>query len=400
MAEPKKNRKRANIYDTIKVEAQLYRVRQDIGKLRLALQVAESIQHPQRYQLYQTYKDVRLDGHLTACIENRINMTMSRKHQFLNKDGSVNEEATKLLQTQWFYDYARHVLDSVYEGYSVIQFGDVCETGFTSATLIPRIYVKPERHLVTDSYSSFTGNDWREDPWKNWVIGVGDEKDLGLLKQASIYAIYKKNALGAWAEFCEVFGMPIRLGKTDMNDPKSRQNMENYLKNMGVSSWAVMDKKDLIEMVDGSRSDAFKVYDEMISRCNGEISKLIMGTTGVMDEKAYAGSANVHEKVSERYKERDEHLLENSGNLQLKPILEHHGFPVGDLTYKISDVEDIELAERAKIDIALINSGRYVIPAEYIEKTYGTPVELVELPKPEPEGKPDKITNELRLLYS
>ena len=89
----------ANIYNTIPIETQLYRVRQDVGKLRLALMVAENIQRPQRYLLYQTYKDAVLDAHLTACMENRINMTIGRKHKFLNSDGTVNEEAIKVLET-------------------------------------------------------------------------------------------------------------------------------------------------------------------------------------------------------------------------------------------------------------------------------------------------------------
>lgn len=388
----------ANIYNTIPLETQLFRVRQDIGKLRLGILAAENIQRPQRYQLLQTYADSRLDAHLTACIENRINMTMSREHQFLNGDGSVNEEATKLLNTKWFYDYARYVLETPYYGYSVIQFGDLTDRGFASSTLIPRQYVKPEFHLVTETYSGFNGNDWREEPFKWWCIGVGDEKDLGLLKQASIYAIYKKNALGAWAEFCEVFGVPIRTGKTDIQDPIARQNMENFLKNMGTSSYAVMDTKDLIEVINNNRSDAFQVFDQMINRCNTEISKLILGATGIMDEKAHVGAAEAHTKVAERYMERDEHLLENATCNQLMPLMEYHGLIPKGLTYEISDVEDIDIMEKAKnIDIPLINSGKYKIDPEYIEKTYGTPVTEIEEPKPTENQK--IITNELAALY-
>ena len=387
----------ANIYNTISVETQLFRVRQDLGKLRLALQVAENIQKPQRFLLYQTYKDSTLDAHLTACIENRINMTMSREHQFLNTDGSVNKDATKVLNTKWFYDFCRFALESPYYGFSLVQFGDITDKGFASSTLIPRQYVKPEFHLVTEQYSGFSGNDYREEPFKQWCIGIGDEKDLGLLKQASIYAIYKKNALGAWAEFCEVFGVPIRLGKTDITDPLTRQNMENFLKNMAVSAYAVMDTKDLIEVVESNRSDAYMVFDEMINRCNSEISKLILGSTAMMDEKSYAGSATVHQKVSERYQERDEHLLENTVNDSLIAILEYHNIIPKGLIYSISDVEDIDLKDRAKMDIELLKTGKFSIPADYILKTYGTPVIEIKEPTPTPNQK--TISNELAELY-
>lgn len=403
MAKTVKNKKNVDIQKvTVKVETQLYRARQDIGKLKAALQSAESIIAPQRYLLYQTYKDVVLDGHLTGCIENRINMTLSRQHQFLNKDGSVNDEATKLLNTKWFYDYARYVLESPYYGFSLIQFGDLCDTGFKSASLVPRIYVKPEFHLVTDNYASVTGNNYLEDPFCYWCVGVGDDKDLGILKQASVYAIYKKNALAAWAEFCEVFGVPLRVGKTDMNDPIAVQNMQNFLKNMGMSAYAILGKNDLIEVMAQNRTDAFGVFDEMIQRCNNEMSKLVMGSTGVMDEKAHVGAAEAHREVSNRYMERDEHMLENATNLQLKPVMAYHGLVSDELTYKISDVEDLSLEARGKLEIELLKTGKYIIPAEYIQKTYGTPVEMVKEPVPVQapvSGKPDKITNELRVLY-
>lgn len=397
----KKNRPDvANIYNTIKIESQLFRVRQDIGKLRLGILIAENVQRPQRYQLYQAYIDSMLDAHLTACINNRINFTLAREHQFLNADGSVNEEATKLLQTKWYRDLVRYALESIFWGYSVVQLGDLVENGFTSCNLIPRIYVKPEFGLVTENYGSFTGNSYKEEPYKWWCLGIGNEKDLGMLKQASIYAIYKKNALGAWAEFCEVFGVPLRVGTTDLTDPLSRQNMENQLKNMGVSSYVLKGKNDLIELKETSRPDAHSVFNEMVERTNSEMSKLILGATGIMDEKAHVGAAKVHQDIADNILLSDEHLIENLVNSELKERLAYHGFPVGELTFKISDVEDIDLKDRAEISVNLLKTGKYTIPAEYIEKTFGIPCEVVEAPKELP-SKPfaENLLNELSNLY-
>jgi phage gp29-like protein len=234
-------------------------------------------------------------------------------------------------------------------------------------------------------------------------MGVGDPKDLGLLKQASIYAIYKKNALGAWAEFAEVFGMPLRIGFTDMLDPIARQNTENALKNMGVSSYAVLQKNTQIEYKESTRSDAHQVFKEMIELNNAEISKLILGATGVMDEKSHVGAANVHMRISENIMFSDEQFIEDLVNNKLKEILVYHGFPVQNLIYKISDVEDIALEDRAKISTELIKTGKYFIPTEYIEKTFGIPCEKVEEPVAEPVIKNKKfaqnIIDELSYLY-
>ncbi|MFK5282397.1 hypothetical protein ACI3PL_22835, partial [Lacticaseibacillus paracasei] len=88
--------------------------------------------------------------------------------------------------------------------------------------------------------------DYTELPYSDWCIGVGQKRDLGLLLKITPLVIWKKNALGAWAEFIEKFGSPIRIGKTDSNDLQSVNNMENMLKNMGVASWGLFKTDDLI----------------------------------------------------------------------------------------------------------------------------------------------------------
>jgi len=105
---------------------------------------------------------------------------------------------------------------------------------------VPRIYVVPEFSLVRSNTATVTdGKHFDESPYNNWCIGVGEKKDLGLIMYLAPYVIWKKNAMAAWAEFAEVFGSPIRVGKTDVRDELTRKNMENMLRNMGVASWAV-----------------------------------------------------------------------------------------------------------------------------------------------------------------
>ncbi|MFK5283719.1 hypothetical protein ACI3PL_29500, partial [Lacticaseibacillus paracasei] len=62
---------------------------------------------------------------------------------------------------------------------------------------------------------------YTDEPYSNWCIGVGSKRDLGLLLKLTPLVIWKKNAMGAWAEYIEKFGVPIRVGKTDSLDKKS-----------------------------------------------------------------------------------------------------------------------------------------------------------------------------------
>ena len=77
----------SDIRKRITVPTQLYRSRQDISQWRAALTSAESIYSPQRYLLYRCYNDIVLDAHLTAAINQRKNLTLSKEFEV-----KVNDE--------------------------------------------------------------------------------------------------------------------------------------------------------------------------------------------------------------------------------------------------------------------------------------------------------------------
>lgn len=385
--------KNSDIRKRITAPTQLYRSRQDIGTYRAAVQAAESIINPQRYQLYKLYKDVELDAHLTACVNQRKNLTLSKDFDVKLND-EENEELEYIIKQKWFRDFIDYSLDSIFYGHSLIQFDSVVDNAFKCVELVPREYVKPELHIVTNNYSAITGIDYLELPYSNWCIGVGKPKDLGLYMKAAPLVIWKKNAIGAWAEFCEVFGVPLRIGKTNVRDEETRANMENFLKGLGVSSYGVFDTDDLIEIVESGRSDAYQVFDMMIARCNSEISKLILGQTGTMDEKSYVGSAEVQERVLKNVAYNDEFFIEGVLNYQLVPLMTRLGiFPEG-VTISVKAEEEITLIEQSKIDIELIKTGKFTFTPEYLEEKYGSEVIPVNDP-----NSVQEIKNRLDNLY-
>lgn len=391
----KKLPEKGNVTNAIKIQQTLYRTRQDIGTWRSALTQAENIQYPQRQNLYRLYKDVVMDAHLTACINTRKNLILGQEFIVCDNEGNVNEEKTMFLQKKWFYDFVCYALDSIYYGHSLIQFGDIVSDEFSYVELVPREYVKPEFKIVANNPASFTGINYTEPLYDRWSIGVGGDRDLGLLAKATPYVLWKKIATTAWSEYAEVFGTPIRIGKTNVRDNQTRSNMEQFLKNMGTSSYAVVDTDDIIEMIESNKSDAHEVFDMLIERCNSEISKLILGQTGTTDEKSYSGSANVHERILKQYEEADEIFIENIFKYQLVPLLNKHGFGFENLVIKTKEDNKFSDEEKAKIDMELLKY--YKIPSDYIESEYGTPVE--EKVKEPEEDNVKKVKNKLEKYY-
>jgi len=371
--------KTADVRRNITVPTQLYRGATDIATYKLAVTAAESLLSPQRRQLYTIYKNIELDAHLTAAVNQRKNLTLCKDFDVL-LNGEENEDLEKIIKQKWFRDFIDYSLDAIFYGHSLIQFDSVVNDAFKAVELVPREYVKPEFHIVTNTYADLTGTDYLTPPYNNWCIGVGKPKDLGLYLKAAPLVIWKKNALGAWSEFVEIFGSPIRIGKTNVRDEQTRSNMESYLRNMAVASYGVFDTDDLIELVESNRSDAFQVFDMMIQRCNSEISKLILGQTGTLDEKAYVGSAEVQERVLKNVAYNDEFFIEGVLNYQLVPMMTRLGiFPEGvKITVKAED--DLSLIEQSKIDIELIKTGKFTFTPEYLDEKYGSEVVVVNDP--------------------
>lgn len=366
------------ILNTIKIPTPLYRVTTDLNKFRSAVDTAENIYTPNRFWLLQLYLQTILDAHVTACIQQRKNLILSQEFYVYNKDGSENEEKSKILKSKWFLDFIGYALDSIYYGHSLIQFDDIINRNgmdeFKEVELVPRQYVRPETHIVTEATSTYEGVDYLELPYINWCIGVGEKRDLGLLLKITPLVIWKKNAIGAWAEYIEKFGSPMRIGKTDSNDLDSVNNMQNMLENMGTSSWGLFKSDDLIELVESSNSDAYNVFDKMIDRCNSEISKLILGQTMTTDDGASRSQAEVHERVLDNVGFSDKQFLYNVNNNQLIPMLNALGFGFEGLYIDIENETEFSLMQKSAFDIALINTGKFTFTPEYIKNNYGSDV--------------------------
>lgn len=358
--------------EAIPYETTLSREKQNIATWRSALINAESIHYPNRTELYRCYKDTMIDAHVTSVISTRKNALLSSDFIVVDKTGKEVEEKTKLLHSKWFYDFIELSLDSIFYGHSLIQFDNLINDQFIGVDLVPRQYVKPELNLITPNTSEMKGKSYLEDPYKDWLIGVGSKRDLGLLMKITPLVLWKKQALTSWAEYVSTYGIPSRLGKTDVRDTKTRNLMVSMLRDMGSSGFAVVDKEDEVTIMNPSNASGQDMFDKLIERCNSEISKLVLGQTGTTDEKSFVGSAKVHEKIMHQYNESDERLLMNVLNNQLIDLLNKHGLGFEGLLIKIEEDNDLTVDQKFLIDSKLMEF--YDIDPKYILETYGTPV--------------------------
>ena len=66
--------------------------RKDIGDWRMAWQMAINIDNPNRQRLYDIYRDVEVDLHLSGCIQQREGFVLSRSFKLVNEKGEEDEQ--------------------------------------------------------------------------------------------------------------------------------------------------------------------------------------------------------------------------------------------------------------------------------------------------------------------
>lgn len=369
--------------------------KKDVATWRRAWQSAISVENPNRQMLYDIYADCMVDLHLLGAIGQRKGMVFKTAYRLVKADGSEDERASAIIQSEWFQTYCDLVLDARYWGHSLIQFGDVVKTadglGFADVELVPRKHVCPEHGVILRSQ----GDDWhsspsyREGEYAEWCIEAGRPHDLGLLLGIAPQCISKKNMLAFWDMFGEIFGAPMRIAKATTTDDAERKKIASALERMGAAFWGLFPEGTEIEIKESSRGDAFQVYDKRVERCNSEISKGILNQTMTIDNGSSLSQSATHLEVFENVVKGDQRMLAFHVNGRLLPFLQRRGFPVGGLRFAWDDAETYTPEQQNSIERTVLE--RYEVDPKYFIEKYGLPVTGARQFQPMEDGMTAKL---------
>ncbi|MCD8295438.1 MAG: DUF935 domain-containing protein [Clostridia bacterium] len=379
----------------IKLTAELMRqtdslTKKDVASWRQAWQAAISIDTPNRNMLYDIFTDCMVDCHLTGCIEQRMGETTSKKFILAGKDGKEDKKATEIFEREWFSTFIKLTLESLFWGHSLIQLGDVVNVGgmmrFTDVELVPRKHVVQEYGVVIRTISDdwHNGIPYREGDFADWCVEVGGPRELGLLNKCAPQCISKKNMLAFWDMFGELFGVPMRVARTNTSDESERRRIEKSLDNMGAAFWALFPEGTDIEIKESSRGDAYNVYDKRVDRCNSEMSKGVLGQTMTIDSGSSLSQSETHLEVFKNLVEQDATLVANIVNDRLLPLMLRHGFPLKGLRFKWDDTTEFTPAEDREIERMILQS--YEIDPKYFIDKYGIPITGKRSAAPDPDS--------------
>ena len=349
--------------------SQTRRASQDISSWRNAIKSAESIFFPRRVLLYDLYSEILLDGHLTAVVEKRkLSVTNTPLH--FVQDGKVNKEITELIATERFITLLGYILETKIWGHSLIELS--FENDVLIPILIPRKHVIPEKGIILRNQNDVAGFSYKEQPYSNYVLEVGEKDSLGLLMKAAQYVIYKRGGFGDWAQYCELFGMPFRVAKYDGYDDKTRTDLENALKEAGSAAYIVIPKEADLNFIQNNTTGSSILYDMLIDSCNKELSKLILGQTMTTEAGGALAQAKVHQEVEMEIHFADKLFVKNILNDRLIPLLKTHGLNVDGGKFIFQEKENLDKKTRLDMDLKL--AEKIKIDDSYFYDTYNIPI--------------------------
>lgn len=331
----------------------------DIGNWKSALRAADI---GIRFPLYDLYSSILLDGSVTDAINKRIEAITDADINFITKDGKQSDVMENLINSLEFERLLESIMWSRFWGISVDEFTFTPEFDFNS---IPRKHIRPKEKVIVRQQGDSDGISYAGD---DMIIQWGRDDDLGLLLKVAPYVIYKRGGFGDWAQFVELFGMPIRIGKYNSLDDTSRRMLIEAFETAGSAPYMVVPKESEIETTLMSGTTNGALYDDFRKACNEEILITILGQTMTTQSGSSLSQSQVHLAVQEKKHRSDRRFVIRMLNKFFVPLLEKRGYPAGGGKFSFVDKKD----ELSVTDLKTL-SEILPIPRSWVYEKFGIP---------------------------
>lgn len=188
--------------------------------------------------------------------------------------------------------------------------------------------------------------------------------------------LYKKLALSDWGTFCEIFGMPVRVGRYQQNaTPAEKTQLKDMLQNMGSSAWAMISQAvELIFAETGTRGTApFEAFMNYLSR---ETSILWTGANLVTDTTGGTGTfaaASVQDEVRDDLRDADIEAEAETVRQQIFGPMVEYRFPGMDAPVPYFQRQVPEDSKQVAETVVSWQGTGLTVPAKWARRQSGIP---------------------------
>lgn len=345
--------------DIIKKHHRTYQVEMQQDALKQAILFAEDPERPDRTFLLNFYKETMRDPNVLNAVRNNILKAIHSPFGIF-KEGSdlIDDKATKMLSTLWF-DQLRWLYHiTPYYGPTLAQFRKMVppkrdigiDLEFSTVEEFPRMHVRPETGEIILDPSNEKGIPYREEPFNEWILEMGNPFDLGLLNIAAREVIWKNYSRSDASRYLERYGIPWLFWKTMTTNEKELDEKADMAKNMGTNGWSIADADDSAEILESSNKNGVKPFIDQSDHCDSQNRLLLSGQKMLGEDTAFVGSVEAAERIVNdlvEYFMRTETYYHNNVSI---PFFIKHGYPLEGMEFKYLEFVKEEEKEGAETD--------------------------------------------------
>lgn len=312
----------------IKAQHSEYKI--EINNWLSAREEALNILRPRRQPWIEMCDKIMTDATVLAEVNKRIDRVLNKEFkitEFSNK--KENPDKTDLFNKEWFYDWQRFELESIFYGHSLPYIKKIQDGLITEVDIVDRKHIIPELHSFLPDLNGVQLIDYTVPPFSQYSTPVGKNWKLGLFDAIAPLYILKKHSWANWDQFEEMFGVPIRIAKTASTDPKVKAAITAWLKDMGSANFGLFPKDAEMEIIESKQTDAFKVFNEKRKAANEEICTLINSQAeGSSDKGSRAKTESMITNTQDETTKADLRFIYFQVNDKLMFVLQGIGYPI------------------------------------------------------------------------
>lgn len=342
----------------------------DIGSYMNSLQSATAIDMYSRIRLYDMYSSAFMtDPHLIGIHRKRLVGACRTPIEFIRNE-KADDQINELLKQPWFRKFRKEVVESEFWGFSLLQFYRDID-GNIDFDSIPRKHYDPVQQIVLRYQSDTDGAPL--EMFSNTLVIGNDPRGLGIMSAVMPYVLYKRGNIGDWAQFCQIFGMPIREYTYDAGDEEARRRLVEDARKQGANAVYIHPEGSTLTLHEsGNKSGSSDLYNNFSDKCDSQMSIAILGNTLTTDAKATGTQAlgTVHKEEEDEIKDEDQALILSVLNsAHMRKILASLGYNVEGGEFRFIEVKDIDKTVQLQVVTQMMDRG-LPIDDDYLYDTF------------------------------
>ena len=339
----------------------------DMNAYMQSVKTARGIDFSNRARLYDMYDSASLDLHLSGVIAKRMRGVTKIPIEF-RRNGVPDDAINNQIKSPWFKQLRKDLVMSEFWGFTLVQFY-LNEEGNIRYDLINRKHYDPIHRKLLKYQGSMDGVPIDDFPD---MLFVGSERDLGIYAELLPAVLYKRGDMSDWAQFCNIFGMPIREYTYDAGDEDARRRVIADARRQGANAAYIHPKESELKLVEaGNKTGSSDLYRTFAEYWDSKMSIRVLGNTLTTDAKSTGTQAlgSVHKEEEDEMNSDDRDFILDILNYDMRPIFASLGFNVegGEFVYakkdKINPAQQIDIVQK-------LSSMGLPIDDDYLYETF------------------------------